>query len=114
VLVSGEIRLGRCFRNALDVYGQRHPRSITTPESSWRSLSEWRQNLEGRAVSRGGVAPLLWAQGEGQAAMELENLWDIAKSQNVDLLCGYLLGSFRGGDYRVLVKQPRWFGVLPT
>jgi DNA-binding NarL/FixJ family response regulator len=61
---------------------------------------------QSRVVVCGECAPLLWAQGEGEAAMELENLWgDIAKSQNVDLFCGYLLGSFRGAMGRQIFDK---------
>ena len=50
----------------------------------------------------GECAPLLWAQGNAEAAIRLEHLWDeIAKSHGVDVLCAYPLGSFqgRGGSY---------------
>ena len=51
-----------------------------------------------RVAACGECAPLLWAQAKPEAAIRLEQLWDeIAKSQNVDVLCGYLLGSFQGG-----------------
>jgi DNA-binding NarL/FixJ family response regulator len=44
----------------------------------------------------GECAPLLWEQGKADAAVELEHLWDeIAKSCNVDFLCGYVLNSFQ-------------------
>jgi hypothetical protein len=46
----------------------------------------------------GDCAPLLWAQGKADAAIRLEQLWDeLAKSYDVDVLCGYPLGSFQGG-----------------
>jgi DNA-binding NarL/FixJ family response regulator len=51
-----------------------------------------------RVAACGECAPLLWAQGNAEAAVRLEHLWDeIAKSYNVDVLCGYSLGSFQGG-----------------
>jgi hypothetical protein len=38
----------------------------------------------------------LWAQGEGSAAIQLERLWDeIAKTCDVEILCGYVLNSFQ-------------------
>jgi DNA-binding NarL/FixJ family response regulator len=46
----------------------------------------------------GECAPLMWAQGNAEAAIRLEHLWDeIAKSYDADVLCGYPLGSFQGG-----------------
>ena len=46
----------------------------------------------------GECAPLLWAQGKGEAAIRLEHLWDeIAKSHGLDVLCAYPLVSFQGG-----------------
>jgi DNA-binding NarL/FixJ family response regulator len=51
-----------------------------------------------RVAACGECAPLLWAQGKAEAAIQLERLWDeIAKSYGVDVLCGYPLGSFQGG-----------------
>jgi DNA-binding NarL/FixJ family response regulator len=42
-------------------------------------------------------APLLWAQGNAEAAVRLEHLWDeIAKSHDLHVFCGYPLASFRG------------------
>ena len=51
-----------------------------------------------RLSACGECAPLLWTQGNAEAAIRLEHLWDeIAKSYDVDVLCGYQLGSFQGG-----------------
>jgi DNA-binding NarL/FixJ family response regulator len=51
-----------------------------------------------RVAACGECAPLLWEQGNAEAAVRLEQLWDkIAKTYNVDVLCGYPLGSFQGG-----------------
>ena len=51
-----------------------------------------------RVAACGECAPLLWAQGNAEAAIRLEHLWDeIAKSYDVDVLCGYSLGSFQAG-----------------
>jgi DNA-binding NarL/FixJ family response regulator len=48
-------------------------------------------------VACGECAPLLWAQGNAEAAIQLEHLWDnLAKSYDVDVFCGYPLGSFQG------------------
>jgi len=51
-----------------------------------------------RVAACGECAPLLWAQGNAEAAIRLEHLWDdIAKSHNIRVLCGYPLDSFQGG-----------------
>ncbi len=49
-----------------------------------------------RVAACGECAPTLWEQGKADAAIEVEHLWDeIAKSYNVDVLCGYVLSSFQ-------------------
>jgi len=49
-----------------------------------------------RVAVCGECSPRLIAQGEPEAAIELEHLWDkIARSHNIDILCGYLLRDFR-------------------
>ena len=49
-----------------------------------------------RVVACGECAPLLWARGNAEAAIRVEHLWDeIAKTYNLDTLCGYPLGSFQ-------------------
>ena len=49
-----------------------------------------------RVAACGECAPTLWEQGKADAAVEVEHLWDeIAKSCNVDILCGYVLNSFQ-------------------
>jgi DNA-binding NarL/FixJ family response regulator len=50
-----------------------------------------------RVAACGECAPFLWAQGKADAAIQLERLWDVvAKSHDVDILCGYQLASFQG------------------
>jgi DNA-binding NarL/FixJ family response regulator len=45
-----------------------------------------------RVAACGEGTPTLWAQGKAQAAIQLEHLWDeIAKTCNVDIMCGYIL-----------------------
>jgi DNA-binding NarL/FixJ family response regulator len=47
-----------------------------------------------RVAACGECAPTLLAQGRADAAIQLEHLWDeIAKTRNVDILCGYVLKS---------------------
>jgi DNA-binding NarL/FixJ family response regulator len=44
----------------------------------------------------GECAPILWAQGKADAAIQVEHLWDeIARKYEVDILCGYVLNSFQ-------------------
>jgi DNA-binding NarL/FixJ family response regulator len=49
-----------------------------------------------RVAACGECAPTLWEQGKADAAVKVEHLCDeIAKSHNVDILCGYVLNSFQ-------------------
>jgi len=49
-----------------------------------------------RVAACGECAPALWEQGKADAAVEVEHFWDeIAKSCDVDILCGYVLSSFQ-------------------
>jgi hypothetical protein len=59
-----------------------------------------------RVAACGECAPLRWAQGKAEAAIQLEHLWDeIAKSHGVDVLCAYPLGSFQGGMDSHIVQR---------
>ena len=50
-----------------------------------------------RVVACGEAAPLLLAQGEAEAAIQLERLWDeVGKTHDLDILCGYPLNIFHG------------------
>jgi DNA-binding response OmpR family regulator len=49
-----------------------------------------------RVAACGEIAPPLWAQGKAQAAIQVEQVTDeIARTFNVDILCGYVLNSFQ-------------------
>jgi MEDS: MEthanogen/methylotroph, DcmR Sensory domain len=49
-----------------------------------------------RVAACGECAPTLWEQGKSGAAVEVEHLWDeIARTHEVDILCGYVLNSFQ-------------------
>jgi DNA-binding NarL/FixJ family response regulator len=49
-----------------------------------------------RVAVCGECAPSLWAQGKADAAVQIEHLWDeIARTHEVDMLCGYVLNSFQ-------------------
>jgi DcmR-like sensory protein len=49
-----------------------------------------------RVAACGECAPTLWEQGNADAAVQVEHLWDeIAQTHEVDVLCGYVLNSFQ-------------------
>jgi DNA-binding NarL/FixJ family response regulator len=49
-----------------------------------------------RIAACGEFSPTLWAQGKVDAAIQVEQLTDeIARTRNVDILCGYVLNSFQ-------------------
>ena len=51
-----------------------------------------------RIVACGECAPMLWQDGNAEAAIRVERLWDeIGKSYGVQIFCGYMLASFQGG-----------------
>jgi DNA-binding NarL/FixJ family response regulator len=57
-------------------------------------------------VACGELAPTLWAQGNAEAAVQLEHLWDeIAKKYDVATLCGYVLKSFQRGQERKIYEK---------
>jgi len=50
-----------------------------------------------RVAVCGECDPPLWKLGNGHAAIRLEQLWnEVAKTYDIDILCGYPLGSFHG------------------
>ena len=50
-------------------------------------------------VACGECSPLLWAEGQADAAIRVEQLWDeVGKTFGVDILCGYDLSSFHGEE----------------
>jgi DNA-binding NarL/FixJ family response regulator len=52
----------------------------------------------GRVAIFGEMCHLLWAQGKAEAAIQVEKLGNLlVKRYDVDILCGYSLGSVRGG-----------------
>ena len=53
---------------------------------------------QARVAVFGEGAPLLWAQGNEEAAIQVEELsQQLAKTYDIDILCGYSLGSVQGG-----------------
>jgi DNA-binding NarL/FixJ family response regulator len=52
-----------------------------------------------RVAACGEATCSLWAQGKADAAVQLEHLWDeIAKTYDVDILCGYVLNGSQSGQ----------------
>jgi DNA-binding NarL/FixJ family response regulator len=59
------------------------------------------KGLPPRVAACGECAPVLWAQGNADAAIEVEHLWDgIAETCGVDILCGYVLTDFQSEQQR--------------
>jgi DNA-binding NarL/FixJ family response regulator len=59
------------------------------------------KKVRSRVVACGECAPLLWEEGNADAAIRLEQLWDqIAAIYKVNTLCGYALASFHGDKDR--------------
>ena len=53
---------------------------------------------QARVAVFGEMCHLLWAQGNAEAAIQVEKLGNqLAKTYDVDILCGYSLGSVQGG-----------------
>jgi len=49
-----------------------------------------------RVAVCGECSPTLWAEGKADGAIRVEHLWDeIAKTYDVDILCGYVLTNFQ-------------------
>jgi DNA-binding NarL/FixJ family response regulator len=59
-----------------------------------------------RVAACGEGTHLLWAQGRADAAIGLEHLWDeMAKTSNVDTLCGYILNSSQREQERQIYQR---------
>jgi DNA-binding NarL/FixJ family response regulator len=60
----------------------------------------------GVAAVCGECDPPLWTLGDGEAAIRLEQLWnEIAARYDVEILCGYPLGSFQGDKGREILER---------
>jgi hypothetical protein len=58
------------------------------------SVAEMATGEHSRVAACGELSPTLWTQGKADAAVEVEHLTDeIARTCNVDILCGYVLSS---------------------
>lgn len=59
-----------------------------------------------RVVACGECAPLLWSQGNAEAAIRVEQLWDkVSKVHSVEILCGYAKDSFYGERGRSIYQR---------
>jgi ActR/RegA family two-component response regulator len=60
------------------------------------AASKWKNDERLRVAICGECAPILWGEGKADAAIRLEELWhEVAGAYDVDILCGYSLGSLR-------------------
>ncbi len=50
------------------------------------------ENGDARISACGECSPFLWAQGNGEGAVQLERLWDeVARRYDIDIFCAYVL-----------------------
>jgi DNA-binding NarL/FixJ family response regulator len=69
------------------------------------SVSQTLRSEHSRVVVFGEIAPALWARGQAEAAVQLEHLTDeFARTQNVEILCGYVLDSFQREQVEIYEK----------
>jgi len=62
------------------------------------TAAEAAKGEQSRVAVFGEGVHLLWAQGNAEAAIQVEELCnELAKTYDVDILCGYSLGSVQGG-----------------
>ena len=55
-----------------------------------------------RVAVFGEIAPALWVRGNADAAIQVEQATEaLAKTRNVDILCGYVLNSFQREQYHI-------------
>ncbi|MDB4966151.1 MAG: sensor protein [Myxococcales bacterium] len=58
-------------------------------------IAKSREGRDGRVRAYGEMVDILWREGNPQAAIALEELWnDIAKIHSFSLLCAYVMGNF--------------------
>ena len=59
-----------------------------------------------RVAACGECAPLLWAEGRTEAAIQLEHLWGkVANTYEVDILCGYVMKTFQREPERHIYER---------
>jgi DNA-binding NarL/FixJ family response regulator len=70
------------------------------------SATETQKGKHSRVVACGEFGPTLWAQGNTEAAIQVEHLTDeLAKAHSVDILCGYVSSSFPGEEVSHLYER---------
>ena len=70
------------------------------------TAAEAARGEQARVAVFGEIVHLLWAQGNAEAAIQVEKLGNqLAKTYDVDILCGYSLGSVQGGMNRHIFQQ---------
>jgi DNA-binding NarL/FixJ family response regulator len=70
------------------------------------TAAEAARGEQARVAVFGEIVHLLWAQGNVDAAIQVEKLGNqLAKTYDVDILCGYSLGSVQGGMNRHIFQR---------
>jgi DNA-binding NarL/FixJ family response regulator len=70
------------------------------------TAAEAAKGEQARVAIFGEMCHLLWAQGNAEAAIQVEKLGNqLVKTYDVDILCGYSLGSVQGGMDRHILQQ---------
>ena len=112
VLLDAAETLARFMRG-----GQPDPNDFS--EVLGRTITQIKENAGGgerRVAAFGEMVALLWMEGNGGAAIQLEQLWnDLAKTHSFSLRCAYPIGSFDGHDdsARFLTICAEHSGVIP-
>jgi len=70
------------------------------------TTAEAAKGEQARVAIFGEMCHLLWAQGNAEAAIQVEKLGNqLVKTYDVDILCGYSLGSHKGGMNRHIFER---------
>ncbi len=70
------------------------------------TAAEAAKGEQARVAIFGEMCHLLWAQGDAEAAIQVEKLGNqLVKTYHVDILCGYSLSSVQGGMERDIFKR---------
>jgi DNA-binding NarL/FixJ family response regulator len=113
--IDGVVAMEQGLLLALDVYQALSTFMVDDLPDSARFLkifgdllSSMAKSVHGkhaRAAACGEFAPTLWAQGKPEAAIQVEHLTqELAKADNVDILCGYVLNT-RQRDEESLIYE---------
>ena len=82
------------------------------------SAAKLAKGAQSRVAACGEFSPTLWARGKADAAIQVEHLTDeIARTCNVDILCGYVLNNFQREQdshiYRRICAEHSSVGLQP-